>query len=59
MKLITKVIPNWQHYVSTAFGISEKYYSGENNNLAGTGQENRFSGDVRHDTSYLIMKQIK
>ena len=46
IKLITKVIPNWEHYLSTAFGISKKYYGGEERNLAGTGQGNRFSGDI-------------
>ena len=37
MKLITKVIPNQQHYLSTVFGISESYYRGEQDKLAGTG----------------------
>ena len=37
IKLITKVIPNWKHHLSTAFGISEKYYGGEQRHLAGTG----------------------
>ena len=37
MKLITKVIPNQMHYLSTVFGISENYYGGESNQLVGTG----------------------
>jgi len=40
IKLITKVIPNWEHHLSTAFGISKKYYGGEQRHLAGTGQGN-------------------
>ena len=56
MKLIAKVIPNWRHYVQTGFGISESYYRGENNRLAGIGQGNRFLGDICCDTSYLIIK---
>jgi len=59
LKLISKVIPNWNHYVSTAYGISEKCYRGEDNQLAGTGQGNKFSGDVCRDTSCLIMKSIE
>ena len=59
IKLITKVIPNWNHYVSAAHGISEKSYGGEDNKLVGTGQGNRFSGDVCRDTSCLIMKCIE
>ena len=59
IQLITKVIPNWQHFISTNFGISSEYYGGQNNKLAGTGQGNRFSGDVCRDTSCLIMKVIE
>ena len=40
MKLISKVIPNWKYYISTRFGISNNYYRGENNRLAGTRQCN-------------------
>ena len=59
IKLITKVIPNWEYHLSTAFGISEKYYGGEQRHLAGTGQGNQFSGDVCCDISCLIMKVIE
>ena len=59
IQLITKEIPNWNHYISTNFGISSIYYGGEDNRLAGTGQGNRFSGDVCRDTSCLIMKRIE
>ena len=59
MKLITKVIPNWRHYMCTGFGISTAYYGGEDNKLAGTGQGNRFLGDVCRDTSCLIIKSIE
>ena len=59
MKLITKVMPNLKHYVCTGFGISSSYYGGEENNLAGTGQGNRFSGDLCRDTSCLIIKEIE
>jgi len=37
LKLITKVILNWNYYISTSFGISDTYYGGEDNHLAGTG----------------------
>ena len=59
IKLIMKVIPNWHHYISTAFGISHNYYGGEENRLAGTDQGNRFSGHVCRDTSCLIIKTIE
>ena len=40
MKIISKVIPNWKHYICTGFGISKFYYGRENDRLAGTGQGN-------------------
>jgi len=45
--------------LSTAYGITDNYYGGEEKNLAGTGQGNRFSGDVCRDTSCLIMRVIE
>ena len=59
MKLIAKVIPNWRHYVCTRFGASSTYYGGEEDKLAGTGQGNRFSGDVCRDLSCLIIRNIE
>ena len=59
MKVITKVIPKWRHFICTGFGISAMYYGGVNNILAGTGQGNRFSGDVCRDLSCLIIKNIE
>ena len=59
IKLIMKIIPNWRHYIRTGFGISNAYYGGEYDRLAGTGQENRFSGDVCRDTLCLIIKCVK
>ena len=59
IKLITKIILNWQHYIRTAFGISNACYGGEYDRLAGTGQGNRFSVDVCRDELYLIVKCIK
>ena len=37
MKLFIKIMPNFKHYISTGFGISTRYYRGEENLLAGTG----------------------
>lgn len=34
---LAKAIPNWEHCLSTAFGVSKKCYGGGNNKLAGTG----------------------
>jgi len=59
VKLFSKVIPNWRHYICTGYGISKTYYRGECDKLAGTGQGNRFSGDVCRDTSCLILKMIE
>ena len=37
LKLISKVISNQNHYVSTLFRISRSYYGAEDNHLARTG----------------------
>ena len=59
MQLILKLIPRWKHYISIVFGISEEYYSEENEILAGTGQENKFLGDLCIDMLYLIISIIE
>ena len=53
--IITKLIPRWKHYVSTAYGISDQYYGGNEKKMAGTGQGNKFSGDLCRDTSCIII----
>ena len=37
MQLMTKIILRLKHYISTAFRISEEYYGGEDQIIAGTG----------------------
>ena len=59
MKMLTKLMPRWKHYVSTAHGISEEYHGGNECELAGTGQVNKFSGDVCRDTSCMIIKVLE
>jgi len=59
MKMLTNLIPRWKHYVSTAHGISKRYYGGSENELAGTGQGNKFSGDLCRDTSCMIIKVLE
>ena len=59
IKLISKAIPKWRHQICTGFGISDFYYGGEDNPLAGTGQGNRFLGDVCRDSSCLIIRDIE
>ena len=59
MKMLTKLMPRWKHYVSTAHGVSKECYGGNENELAGTGQRNKFSGDVCRDTSCMIIKVLE
>jgi len=59
MKLFTKIMPVFKHYINTGYGISEEYYGGAQNELAGTGQGNKFSGDMCRDVSCLIIKQLE
>ena len=59
MKLYTKLMPNFRHYVSTAFGVSTDFYGGEDENLTRTRQDNKFSRDICRDVSCLIIKQLE
>jgi len=59
MYLFTKIMPNFEHYINTGYGISTISYGGEECQLAGTGQGNKFSGDMCRDISSLIIKQIE
>ena len=58
MKLFAKIMPRFKYYISTEYEISEQYYSGEENELAGIGQRNKFLGDMYRDILYIIIKQI-
>ena len=59
MKLFTKLMPNFNRHVSAGYGISKEYCEGEEEKLEGTGQGNKFSGDMCRDVSCLIMRQIE
>jgi hypothetical protein len=59
MKLIAKALPILKHFVCTGFGVSSLYYGGREDRLAGTGQGNRFSGDVCRDSSCIIIRSIE
>jgi len=59
MVLFTKIMPHFKHHVQTGYGISERYYGGKEDELAGTGQGNKFSGDMCRDISCLIIKQLE
>ena len=57
--MFTKIIPVQKQYIYTGYGISSNWYREIDQNLAGTGQGNKFSGDLCRDTSSLIIKQIE
>ena len=59
IKLIIKTIRNFRHYLCTNFGISQNYYGGELDNLAGTGQGNTISGNHCRDVSCIIIREIE
>ena len=56
--LYTKIMPNFENHVNTGYGISQEYYRGRNS-LAGTGQGNKFSGDMCCNISCLIICQLE
>jgi hypothetical protein len=59
MNLFTKIMPVFQHYVCTGFGMSERAYGEEKQQMAGTGEGNKFLGDICRDISYLIIRELK
>ena len=59
MKLFTKIMPRFKHYISTRFGISTRYYRGEENLLVGTSQGDKFSSNKCRDISCLIIRKIE
>ena len=56
IKFFTRLMPRFYHYVSTGYGVSNEYYGGEAEELAGTGQGNKFSGHICRDVSCLIIR---
>ena len=58
MLLYTKIMPRFEHYISTRYGLSKRYYGGANP-LAGTSQGNKFSEDIFRDVSCLIIRQLE
>ena len=59
MKLIVKVLLRMKHYICTRFGISSVLYSNKRQQIEGTGQENRFSGDTSRDISCFVIKEVE
>ena len=59
MKLFTKMMPRFKHYISTGYGVSKEHYGGNELKLAGTGQGNKFSGDMCRDVSCIIIRVIE
>ena len=59
MKMLTKLMQRWKHCVSAACGISEEYHGENECKLAGTGQRNKFTGDVCRDASCIIIKVLE
>ena len=46
MKLFIKTMPVWYYYICTGYCISNVYYRGQNTPQAGTGQGNKFLGNM-------------
>ena len=55
IKLYTKIMLRFKHYISTGYGISKNFYGGEDEELARMGQGNKFLGNIYRDISCLII----
>ena len=58
VKLIAKILPSFEYYMCTGFGISSNYYRGKKNYYRGIGQGNLFSGKACKDKSCKIIRDI-
>ena len=56
IKLIAKVILDFEYHICTSYRVSKKFYKDLNNKIGGLGQGNVFSGVVYRDISCLIIK---
>ena len=59
MLLFTRIITVWKRCNCTGYRISTNSYGKLDNNMAGTGQGNKFSGDSCRDNSCLIIKHVE
>ena len=59
IKLIAKIIPNFEYHICTSYRVSAKYYGGQKDKLGGTGQGNVLSGTFSRDVSYLIINEVE
>ena len=57
VKLFTSVLPIFRYRICTTFGISIQYYEGVNKVCTGSGQGNKFAGDMCRNKSCLIIKK--
>ena len=48
-----------KHYICTAYGVSEIYYSRKQDKVAGTSQGYIVLGNICYDSSGFIIKQIE
>ena len=58
IKLVTKMLPTMDNYVSIDFGVSKAFYGKYRSMLAGTGQGNVVSVNICRDLSCIILKYI-
>ena len=59
MKSHAKILPKFRQSTSTGCRISKNYCRGEEEEIAGSGQGNRFSGNVYRDLSCLMISSIE
>ena len=57
--LLCHVLQNFEHHLSTAFGVSSQSYGGKSDILGGTGQGNVLSGAICKNISCLIFKVLE
>ena len=59
IKIIAQIIPTFNHYICTYFGISNQKYGRELDQLVGNSQGNIFTGVACRDQSCREFKEIE
>ena len=59
IKLIAKLLPMMKYHICTAYRVSQEYYGGENDKIAGMGQGYIVSSNICCDSSYFSSKSIE
>jgi len=57
--LISRILPIFQRYICTSYGISKTYYGGIEEKQGDTGQGHILSANISRDGSCIVIKEVQ